>query len=306
MVDDSVAIGVIVNPRADGGRALQVVPALAAALQRLDEPSYLSISTGPAEATATSRRLAETGARLVVAVGGDGTVNAVAAGLLAAGSPTTALGVVAAGRGLDFATALGVPNDPLAALSRALGGKVRRLDACRVECDGDRRDLCLVNAGGVGIDAEVAVRSAGGRVPGRRAPYLVALAAALPRFRPFAVEVEADGERTSERVLSVVVGNGPALGGGFALVPDAVMDDGMLDVAVVRTVSALDLIRETPTLVRGRRIEHRAVRRLRAATVRITIKDARKVRLQIDGEVVSEPGTRIRFTVLPRALQVAR
>lgn len=303
MGDGSVAIGVIVNPRAGGGRTLGLLPALAAELQRIGEPSHLYVSGGGEETIGAASRMARAGARLVVAVGGDGTCNEVANGLLRAGETRAALGVVATGRGVDFATALGVPGDPVAALAAACRADVRRIDACRVEFAGGER--FLVNAGGVGIDAEVARRAGRSRLGGRRGPYLVALGAALPRFRPFAVTVEADGERLAGRVLAVVVGNGPTMGGGFALAADAVLDDGLLDVAVVGGVSALDLLRRGPTLARGERVEHRALHRRRVAAIWVEIAEDRAVRLQIDGEVVAEPGRRIGFTVLPGALRVA-
>jgi len=304
MAEAGATIGVVLNPRAGGGRALRLLPRLAAALADGDEPSYLHVTERPGGATAVARRLAAAGARLVVAVGGDGTVHEVANGLLTTHPRDCALGVVAAGRGGDFATVLGIPRDPVEALRAACRGEPRPIDVAWADFGGVRR--AVVNAGGVGIDAEVARLSAGRRLPGRHGPYLAALAGVLPRFRPFEVTVSADDTRLAGRAIAVVVANGPALGGGFTLLPGARIDDGRLDLAVVGDVSALDVVRHLPRLFKGEPVHNPKFRRLAACSVQVVVSGPAPLRLQLDGEVMPEPITAVSFAIEPAALKVAR
>lgn len=299
-----VAIGVVVNPRAGGGRAGRLVPVLAEALRGVGEPARIHVTAEPRHAFVVARRLVDEGARLVVAVGGDGTCNEVANGLLADEGTGAALGVVAAGRGNDLAAALGVPRAPRAALLGACAGQARAIDVARVT-PASGRSRFLINTGGLGIDGAVAERAAAGRLPGRRAPYLAALAAVLPRFDPFVATVEADGGWFEGPVLSVVVGNGAAFGGGFSILPGARLDDGVLDVAVIGDVSAWDVVRYLPRLSAGGHFAHPKVRRFGMRAMRVEVRGGRAVPLQIDGEVAGVSG-RVEFEVVPGRLRVAR
>ena len=304
MGEPPVAIGVIVNPRAGMGRGLRMLPRLAVTLRAIAEPSELLVTAERGEAIAVARRLAEAGARLVVAVGGDGTVNEVANGLLTANRPGVALGVVSAGRGIDFAQTLGIASDPEAALLDACRGQIVFLDAVEVSFAGNRR--WLINGGGLGLDAAVAARADTARFPGRQTSYWAALAAVAPRYRPFPVELEVDGERISMRALTVVVANGPSFGGGFQIVPEARLDDGAFDLALVGAVSALDLIRYLPRLARGGHLDHPKVRHLPARSARVTLTGDEVREMQIDGELVALGGREVTFTVRPGALQLSR
>src|SRR5690242_6780408 len=102
-------IGVIVNPKAGGGKGLKILPQIEATLQALDQPHHLHVTTAPGEAIEVAHRFALAGLPIVVAVGGDGTVNEVANGLLTSGR-SVALGVLPAGRGRDFARAIEMPR----------------------------------------------------------------------------------------------------------------------------------------------------------------------------------------------------
>jgi YegS/Rv2252/BmrU family lipid kinase len=304
MGDAATAIGVIVNPRAGLGRGLRLLPRLAATLQTVSETSHLHVTAARGEATTVARELALAGARLVVAVGGDGTVNEVANGLLAAGRPEVALGIVAAGRGVDFARTLGIEDDPAAALLAACRGAALPLDAVEADFAGERR--FLVNAGGMGLDAAVAARAERTRLPGRRSSYWAALGAVLPRFRPFAVEVEADGERFAGKALTVVVANGASFGGGFELLPHARLDDGLFDLAVVGDLSAFDLLRHLPRLADGGHLDHPKFWYRTARAARVAFPGGDRPRLQLDGEVVDTGRAGVAFALHPGALRVSK
>ena len=300
MTADRRPVGVILNPAAGGGRTLRLLPRLVYALRDLDELHHVHVTAAPGEATEVARRFAADRMRLVVAVGGDGTLNEVANGLLAAGPHDVALGVVPAGRGADFARTLGAPRDVAAALVRICGATPRRVDIGRVAfADGSSR--VFVNVAGLGFDAAVAERAAGSRLPGGKAPYLRGVAGALLRYRHLRAAIDADGTCFAGTVLSVIVANGRYFGGGFKIVPEAAIDDGRLDLAILGDVSRVDLIRQVPRVYRGTHVDHPKFTHLPARAIRV--ETAEPARVQLDGELAGwAPAT---FTVEAAALRVA-
>ena len=298
---DRRPVGVILNPAAGGGRALRLLPRLVAALRDCGEAHHVHVTAAPGEATDVARRFAGDGMRLVVAVGGDGTLNEVANGLLSAEAPApVALGVVPAGRGADFARTLAAPCDPAAALARACRSTPLPIDVGRATfADGSTR--VFVNVGGLGFDAAVAERAAGSRLPGSKAPYLRGLAGALVGYRNRHVAVDADGALVTGTVLAVIVANGRYFGGGFKIVPDAAVDDGRLDLAIVGDISRLDLLRQVPRLYRGAHVAHPKFTHLTARSIRV--ESAEPSRVQLDGELVGTAP--VTFTVESGALRIA-
>ena len=294
------AIGVILNPKAGGGRALRLLPRVVAALRELDELHHVHVTAAPGEAIEVARRFAGDGMRLVVAVGGDGTLNEVANGLLAAEGGPVPLGVVPAGRGADFVRTLDGPKDPAAALARICRVAPRPIDVGRATfADGTSR--AFVNVGGLGFDAAVAVRAANSRLPGSTIPYLRGLAGALVRYRNLPMTVDADGAHFAGLIRSVVVANGKFFGGGMKIVPAAALDDGLLDLAILGDLTRLDLVRNVPRVYRGTHVTHPKFTHLTARSIRV--ESAAPAQVQLDGELVGTAP--VTFTVEPGALRVA-
>ena len=294
-------IGVIVNPAAGGGRGLRLLPRIVAGLRAAGCLCHVHVTAAPGEATDVAAAFARRGLGLVVAVGGDGTVNEVANGLIAAAADgdQAALGVVPAGRGADFVRSLGLPRNPDAALLRIVNGTARPVDVGRVRFP-DGASRAFANVAGVGFDAAVAARAARSHLPGATAPYLVAAAGALFRERPRHVTVNADGVRFAGRVLAVLIANGHSFGGGLRIVPDALTDDGCLDVAIVGDLSPLDLVRTVPLVYRGNHVRHPKFTLLRACSIEVGCD--LPIGVQLDGEVVG--AAPVVFTVEPGALRV--
>jgi len=275
-------VALIVNPVAGGGRALRVLPRVLASLREVADVRLVHVTAAPGEATGVAAVAAAEGFEAVVAVGGDGTINEVANGLVCAGAAVP-LGVVPAGRGADFVRSLGLPRNVDAALAHLRVAAPRPIDVGRaVFADGGSR--IFVNVAGVGFDAEVAASAARSRLPGATAPYLSGVAAGLRRARPRPVAVEVDGGEIVGETLAVIVANGHSFGGGLRIAPGARPDDGLLDVAVVGDVSPLDLLRQVPRVYRGAHVDHPkfALRPGRA----ICIEAPETMRVQLDGEVV--------------------
>ena len=289
-------VAVVINPVAGNGRGLRALPAVGAALAAAGVPSDIHVTTAAGDATQVSARFARDGFDLIIAVGGDGTVNEVANGLLDAGGGAT-LGVVAAGRGADFARNLGIPRPIGAAVARALAGPARTIDIGLVTfADGTSR--CFVNAAGLGFDAAATERAAGSRLPGSTLPYLHGIFGALAGYRNLEVAIVADGVPVAGLVCLALVANGPCFGGGMRIAPGALLDDGLLDLAIVGDVSRRELLRNLPGIYRGRHAHHPAFTHLRARSIRI--ETPTPARLQIDGDLIGATpvGITIRSSVL--------
>ena len=290
----------IVNPAAGGGRTRRAWPRLAARLAARGVAFDAVETTGPGSGIGLARRAVQRGWPLVVAVGGDGTLNEVVNGLAdAAGNFGAALGAVLTGRGCDACRNLALPGDPLAALERVLGGGETRVDAGAVEWEDGRRRY-FVNAAGVGFDAVVARRAASWRLRGTL-PYLAAVAAAIWTHRPVRGVIETNGRTLwSGRLTAAIVANGAHYGGGMKIAPGADPGDGLLDLVVLGDLGRLELLRWLPTVYSGGHLANPKVstRREPALVIRANAP------VHVDGEAAGEAPVRI--SVRPGALRLRR
>jgi YegS/Rv2252/BmrU family lipid kinase len=296
---DPSTVAVILNPASGAGKTLKLVPRVMEALRAQGRPFDLHLTSRPGEGTDVARQFALDGAAVVIAVGGDGTIHEVANGLLASGRDVP-LGLVPSGHGSDFVRTAGIPKSVEEAVARACGGTTRRIDVGLATFD-DGTARHFLNVAGLGFDAEVAQRVLKTRLPGSTLPYLVAVAGALARYQNIAIDAEADGEAISEIAVFVVVANARYFAGGLQIAPMAAVDDGLLDFAVIGDFAKVELLRQVPSVYRGRHVNHPKFFHRRAKSIRI--ETAQPARIQVDGELAgSAPVT---FTVVPGALCLA-
>ncbi len=293
---------VVVNPAAGGARTRRVWPALREALQRLGLDFEFAVTTGPGAATALARGAARDGWPLVVAVGGDGTVNEVVDGLTdpIEGARAT-LGILMTGRGGDVCRNLGVPADPALAARRLVEGAEARLDLGLAEW-GDRPPRHFVNAAGAGFDAVVAERARASPGSGTL-PYLRAVLESLAAHRAVPATIQVDeAPEWSGRLTAAVVANGAHYGGGMKIAPAADPADGWLDLVVLGELGRLELLRWLPTVYRGRHLANPKVTTRPGRTIRIAASPP--VPVHVDGE--SAGTTPVRLSVRPGALRLRR
>ena len=242
--------------------------------------------------TGLARQALGAGARLVVAIGGDGTVRACAQALAGTAVP---LAIVPRGTANLAARALGIPARLDAALACGFGGNERRIDLATAD------GTVFVAMAGLGIDAAVV-----GATPARlktRAGWLAyaAVGAWHTRGRHAAFSISLDGTPLAVSAGSVVVGNAGLLPGGFTLLPDARLDDGQLDVGVLAPGSLRDWGAVARRVLTVSRSDDRRLARYRAR--RVEIRADRDLPRQVDGEVIA-PGRELAVTVVPQALLV--
>jgi diacylglycerol kinase (ATP) len=287
-----VHIRAILNPRA-GLRSRQAYAALANAPNGWQ--LEIEITNAPGHARELARESAARGDDAVVAVGGDGTVNEVAAGLL---GTRTALGVVPAGSGNGLARTLGISLEPAAALEELAYGVRQRMDVGRINGE------AFVNVAGVGFDAYMSAAFHDWTQPGRRRgvlPYVWLGLGAVTRFVPQRWRVEMAGQTIELPAFLATFANGRQYGGGAMIAPEARLNDGQLEFVVIDPCSKTELLVNTPRLFLG---TLRGFRRYRHWTVpRATLIAQYAADHHRDGEL-GERCERFEITVEPRALDV--
>ena len=292
-------IAVILNPAAGGGKALKTLPAVQKALERHGQPHAIHVTKERGGAVTAARDFANGGARMVIAVGGDGTLHEVANGLHTA-ERQAALGIVAVGHGRDFARTIGTPKQVDAAIERALSATPRPLDLGLVTY-ADGSDCVFINIAGLGFDALVAEGSQDSRLPGSNLPYLATALKVLARFENIPTTVESEDGSFTDKAVFVQIANAQYMGGGFHFAPMADLADGLLDVCIVGDFSKGELIRQIPGVYRGRHVTHPKFRHFRTRSV--TISTDPPANLQLDGELLG--ATPVTFSVLPGRLMLA-
>lgn len=185
---------------------------------------------------------------VLVVCGGDGMVNLALQSAAGTGVP---VGVLPAGTGNDFARSLDVPlGDGAAAAERIVAGRTRTIDLARI---GDRLFGGVLAAG---FDAVVNERANRMRWPKGQMRYNLATLTELRTFRPLRYVLELDGVERHLEAMLVAVGNGPSFGGGLRITHGAELDDGLLDVVLIKPVSRLELVRTFPRLFDGSHVHH--------------------------------------------------
>lgn len=274
------AITVVTNPQSGVGRGHEVA---VAALARFGAQGVEVTEVRAPSAAESVRQVGDlitdsTKPDAVVCIGGDGLMNVVLEAIAQTGVP---LGLIPAGTGNDLAREIGVPtDDPVAAADLILEGRTRTTDLGRIESPAPGcPPKWFATVTGTGFDARVTLRANGMRWPKGSLRYTVAALTEISgRFTvPYRIELsgvvpgaldnpDADTIIETDAVM-VAVGNTRTYGGGMPVCPDAVMDDGLLDLTVVGPVSRLDMFRLLPVLSAGRRIDHPKSKQYRVAQV---------------------------------------
>ncbi len=298
-----MATQVIVNPRAANGKAGRIWPECAEMLANvLHEGFEVRFTEWAGHAVDLARQAAAQGCELVIAAGGDGTVNEVVNGLADA-LPRTKLGILSLGTGKDLVKTLGIPADLRQAAQVLANGAVRRIDLGRASfVDGSGRQMqrLFVNVGDVGFSGAVVQRvNRSSKALGGFLSYLGGLVTTLLTYSNKLMHITVDGGLDEIALVNaVVVANGQYFGGGMWVAPMAKIDDGLFEVAVIGDVGRLEVIGNVPKLYRGTLASHPKVRYLRGKKVTVTSGD--EVLLDLDGE---QPGRApVTFEVLPQAL----
>ncbi|MDE2763488.1 MAG: diacylglycerol kinase family lipid kinase [Gemmatimonadota bacterium] len=309
---------VIFNPASGHGRGARRVGLYRGLLDRHLRTYDWAATTAPGEEAALADRAIAAGAKLVVAVGGDGTWSQVADRVVASGNPDVSLGLLASGTGNDFGRSLGLSYaDPEHAVAALAAGRTRRIDVGRVVSHWRPAATPQAAAGTawresprhflnlVGFGFDIAVIDATLRARLLRGPLLYKLTALQQLFLYRAPRLRlSDGEKwsTEGRHLILTISNGRIFGGGFPIAPDADLHDGRLDACAIADASPARRARLFNLAAKGGHVGAKEVtlRQDRGFTVRFE----ERVRYEVDGDVHQARTGEVRLDAVPAALSV--
>jgi diacylglycerol kinase (ATP) len=285
----------ILNPTAGRRRKVSPLEEITTGLRQPFIDLEVHLTTGPGDATVAARQAADDGYELVVAAGGDGSLNEVANGLV--GSEVE-LGLEPVGTENVLARELGIPLNPTNACRYLLDKLPRRIDVGRI---GDRHFVCFA---GIGFDAHVAHNLK----PERKAS-LGAMAYFLTSFERFGnyrksprtATFQIDGQEMTSSYWMILVGNIQNYGGGLKPAPKARMDDGLLDLCVYPVAGYPDTVRQMVSTRTGRHLELPGTLYYQARHIEVTTDPVEQVQLDGDPWTGTTPLT---IDVVPRGLKV--
>lgn len=306
------AAQVILNPNAGSGAGAQMKEKLTVALKGAGVRFELTETTGKGHALELARQMHIAGNRLIVAVGGDGTVNEVVNGLAQAtpeGETIGTLAFCAIGTGNDFADMSGAQRGAEAFVQRLAAGRTRLVDLGRGTFASSSQQIVRYfdNNVGMGFEAQVTVDS--NRVKSVTGPlrYLVAVFKALRYYRSPHMDVcwrnaASEWQKRGHAAFMVSLGNSRRTGGMFYVTPDAVMDDGLLDMAIVPHKSKLEVLWLLPKTFTGAHRNDSSIFFDRC--VEVKVQSAHPVPIHLDGEVIMDDLRSAHVEILPRRLEI--
>jgi YegS/Rv2252/BmrU family lipid kinase len=306
-VTPAISHRIIVNPAAARGKAASAIPEIRGRLDAAGLDYELFATAGPEDAVSLARDAARSGVGVVVAVGGDGILNEVLNGLMQAreeGHAGTALGLIAVGRGNDFAYGLGLPTSLDAACAVLAAGHRRRIDVGLAKGSGAGGGRYFGNGLGMGFDA--AVNAAAMRITwlsGFASYAVAAFTTILFYFKAPLLRLEFAGFSLETRCLLVTAMLGKRLGGGFQMAPDALNDDGLFDLCIGQERTRRGIFRVLPLFLRGRQFSSPGIIGGRTAEFKVTALEGRLI-VHADGETLCTDGTRLEVSLLPGAIEL--
>jgi diacylglycerol kinase (ATP) len=285
---------IIANPAAGRGHSVAQLSRVAEAFKKRNAAFDLELTTGPGQAAEIARR-SLANFDVIVAAGGDGTVNDILPGMVRTGKP---LGIIPTGSGNDLIKSLGIPKDIEQAVGTVLAGRTRIIDAGKIN------GRYFANGAGIGFDAAVNRETYRTDRPGRGLRrYLCALVGMLGRFDPAPVRISFNGTTIEQEIFLMTIGNGAIVGGGFKLTPRAQIDDGLLDVTIVRPLRVPVLLWHLPKVFLGTIDRAGKCARLER-TQRLRVECPVPLPVHVDGEMFEATGTTYEIEIVPGALTV--
>jgi len=306
------SIKVILNPVSGSGRGHLAREVIERSLAAEGATFEIVETTALSSAVGLAKQACQEGWDVIAAAGGDGMSNEVLNGMVEAsadtpgwqdGEPIGTLGIIPIGTGNDFAWAMGLPIGDVAAAARLLAtGTSRIVDVGRVQDElGNVRYFC--NNFGAGFDAATTVESYKLRYLRGSLVFLVAvLRTIFLHYHAPMVTVQYNGKEITLPLLMASVANGRRTGGMFMIAPQAVQDDGLLDLSLAEQVSKLGIFRLLPYFIKGTHASQPTV--TVDQTSHIVISSNTGLPVHVDGEILRTDARRLEVSVLPRCLRV--
>lgn len=297
----------IYNPAANKGNAGKILTRVEHILHASGFEYDLTLTGGPGDALAFARQATAEHRPLVVAAGGDGTVNEVINGLMEAnpnGNDRPVLAVLPVGRGNDFAFGVGIPGELEDAVKTLLQGRERIIDIGRVTGGDYPQGRYFGNGIGLGFDAVVGFEAARMKWIQGAASYLAAVVKTIFLYaRAPVYEVAIDGETIQQPFLMISIMNGRRMGGMFLMAPQSDNSDGAFDICLAGQVAQIRILPLAVKFIGGKQEGHPAIRMTRARQIAIRAVEG-TIPAHADGETICEKGKTLIIDLFPASLKV--
>lgn len=292
---------VILNPRAGKGRGARIVPRLKEGLIHHGFEIEFVSTERPGQASELARSARS---ELVVAVGGDGTINEVVNGIVGLDK---VLGIIPCGSGNDLIKTLGISAVMEHAIEQLATRSPKSIDLGTVACSNGRHPeisakRLFVNGVGIGFDAAVAEKTLTFKHLSGTVLYLASVFLTLGEYRAPTFKTRMEGLELEGKCLLIAVGNGRCAGGGFYLTPGAQIDDGKLDVCIVGDLSIMGILKLMPRVMQGAHSNRKEV--TMARTRSLSIEADRGFFVHADGEIICKGSTALEIGIRPNSIQV--
>lgn len=300
-MSDNLRLGIILNPEAGRGRARFIFSSLIDYLHKKEIAFQLESTNAPGHAKDIAFRMKDN-YKIILAAGGDGTINEVTEGIVGS---RTALAILPIGSGNDFNKMIGVPKKVNQVINIIINGRKKLHDLgqiCFWNSNGEKKRRYFINTLGIGLDAEIADEAKKIKLLRGLPLYLLAALKALRKHSPNEYKIK-EGKRTwTEKAFLICIGNGRFEGGGFKLLPHAVLNDSCLDMCVIRNMSILKAFKLVPYLIKG---THKNVNKISMwKSKQIEIESSRPFVIHGDGEVLTSNAVRVKVELSPKRINV--
>ncbi|MFO7980528.1 MAG: diacylglycerol kinase family lipid kinase [Candidatus Aminicenantes bacterium] len=301
---------IIINPESNKGQTGKSWGRIKEALSNFFKEFKYEFTEKPTHATEISRSAIKEGTELVVGVGGDGTMNEIANGFFENYeiiNPKTSLGIVPSGTGSDFSKSLNIPQNLKKSMEIIIKSpQADILDIGKVKyktLSEDEEERFFLNVADFGFGGEVVKRVEEKRLKRKASSYLRTLIFTFISYKSKKLSIKVDGkEYPTDEYLIGAVSNGSIFGKGMKVAPFALLDDGFLDVILVKGMEKFEFFLNVWRIYQGTHLSHPKIEFLRGRKVEVLSEDEEDVLIEADGELIGKaPAT---FEIVPSILSV--
>jgi YegS/Rv2252/BmrU family lipid kinase len=297
----------IVNPNAGKGKGKKDWDQISGLLEKAGLRFFMKFTESKGHAMRLVREAVINGSRKIMTIGGDGTLNEVVNGVFiqnACASQEITLASIPVGTGNDWGRMFGIGTVYVNAVDIIREGRsmLHDIGVADFQDESGQKRRYFINIAGLGFESEV-VRKTNyqkDRGHGGKTIYFYNLLTSLLAYRNTPAEIIIDGERKSAEIFSINIGNGRYCGGGMRQTPDALPDDGLLDVTVINGMGKLEIIRNLNILYNGKILSHPKVDGYRCKNLKII--SEKKIWVEADGESLGH--TPAEFSILPASIRI--
>jgi len=297
----------IVNPNAGNGKGGKDWDRISEILNRNNIRFEMRSTGRKGQATEFTRDLIANGYRKIISIGGDGTLHEVINGIFTQDncSPRDiTIGIIPVGTGNDWGRMFGIPLVYEGAVQVIREGKQMLHDIGVIDYfnAGVKTRTYFINIAGLGFEAVVVKKTNRQKDKGmsNKAIYFYNLLSSLISYRNTPVEITIDGRTSTAKVFSINVGNGRYCGGGMRQTPDAIPDDGLFDITVIKEMGRIEIIKSLQLLYDGTIMSHPKVDGYRSTNLKVTSESV--VYIEADGESLGH--TPVEFSIIPAAVNI--